>query len=215
MHLILNLTLNGLYKFISNSRQRTFMKLALLYGGKNRYEKGKIEFDGFKFEIADYMSFLLQYKEIFADEYYRFQSDDDSPVIYDCGSNVGTSCAYFKMIYPNSTIKAFEAERGIADLLKNNGLTNIEVIEKAVWIDNNGVELSVEGADGSSVYLGENMQKVKSVRLKELLDSESKIDMLKMDIEGAENDVVLDCGDSLKVVNNIFIEYHSRIYQHC
>jgi uncharacterized protein (DUF927 family) len=33
--------------------------------------------------------------------------------------------------------------------------------------------------------------------------------MLKMDIEGAENDVILDCGNSLKKVQNIFIEYHS------
>jgi FkbM family methyltransferase len=213
MHLILNLTLNGLHKFISNPRQRTFMKLALLYGGKKRYKKGKIKFDGFNFIVADYMSFLFQYKEIFVDEYYMFQSDNDSPVIYDCGSNVGTSCAYFKMIFPNSTIKAFEAEQGIADLLKtnikNNGLTKTEVVEKAVWIDNNGVNLSVEGADGSSVYLGENVKRVNSVRLKEMLDSESKVDMLKMDIEGAENDVILDCGDSLKVVDNIFIEYHS------
>ncbi len=133
MHIIFNLTLNGLHKFISNPRQRTFMKLALLYGGKNRYERGKIKFDGFNFDVADYMSFLFQYKEIFMDEFYRFQSDNDSPVIYDCGANVGTSCAYFKMIYPNSTIKAFEAEQGIAELLKtsikNNGLANIEVIE--------------------------------------------------------------------------------------
>ena len=213
MHLILNLTLNGLRKFISSPRQRTFMKLALLYGGKKRYKKGKIKFNGFNFIVADYLSFLFQYKEIFVDEYYRFQSDNNSPVIYDCGSNVGTSCAYFKMIYPNSVIKAFEAEQGIADLLKtnikNNGLTNIQVIEKAVWTDNNGVDLSVEGADGSSVYLSENVKRIDAVRLKEMLDSESKVDMLKMDIEGAENDVILDCGDSLKVVDNIFIEYHA------
>jgi len=30
-----------------------------------------------------------------------------------------------------------------------------------------------------------------------------------VDIEGAENDVVLDCGDSLKAVDNFFIKYHS------
>lgn len=213
MHLIFNLTLNRLHKFISNPRQRTFIELVLRYGGKKRYEKGKIKFDGFEFVIADYMSFIFQYKEIFVDEYYRFQSDNDSPVIYDCGSNVGTSCAYFKMIYPNSKIKAFEPEKGIAEILKsninNNRLTGIEVIEKAVWVDTDGVNLSVEGADGSSVYLGENVQKVNSVRLKEMLDSERKIDMLKMDIEGAENDVILDCGESLKVVDNIFIEYHA------
>jgi len=191
------------------------MELALLYGGKKRYERGKIKFNGFKFIVADYMSFLYQYKEIFVDEYYRFQSDNDSPLIYDCGSNVGTSCAYFKMIYPGSIIKAFEADPHITKILKsnikNNGLTNIEVINKAVWINNSDVELSIEGADGSSVYLDENVKKVSSVRLKDLLDSENRVDMLKMDIEGAENDVILDCGNSLKVVDNIFIEYHSFI----
>ena len=206
---------NGLYKFISNPKQRTFIKLALLYGGKKRYEKGKIKFDGFNFIVADYMSFLYQYKEIFADEYYRFQSNNDSPVIYDCGSNVGTSCAYFKKIYPGSIIKAFEADPRITEILKsnikNNGLTNIEVINKAVWINNDGVELSIEGADGASVCMEGNLQKVNSVRLKDLLDSESRVDMLKMDIEGAENDVIPDCGNSLKAVNSIFIEYHAFV----
>ena len=69
MQLFLNLTLNGLHKFIGNPRQRTFMKLALLYGGKNRYKKGGIRFDGFNFIVADFLSFLYQYKEIFVDEY--------------------------------------------------------------------------------------------------------------------------------------------------
>jgi len=36
----------------------------------------------------------------------------------------------------------------------------------------------VEGADGSSVYLSDNVKRVDSVRLKEMLDSESKVDML-------------------------------------
>ena len=47
MLLVFNLTLNGLHKFISNPRQQTFMRLALLYGGKKRYKKGKDKFDGF------------------------------------------------------------------------------------------------------------------------------------------------------------------------
>jgi len=73
--------------------------------------------------------------------------------------------------------KVFEAEKGVAYLLrikiKNNTLTNIKVNEKAVWVDNNGIELSVEGADASSIYLGENVRRVNSVRLKDLLDNEN------------------------------------------
>jgi FkbM family methyltransferase len=203
----------GLYKFITNPRQQTFLKLAFLYGSKKRYKKGKINFDGFKFIVPDYQSFLWQYKEIFADGNYNFNSDSKKPVIYDCGANVGTSCLFFKKTYPNSIIKAFEADPKISGYLKDNlnanSLNDVEVIDKAVWIDDGGVELNIEGADGSSMYTEGEKQNVGSMRLKDLLDSETIVDMLKMDIEGAENDVILDCGTSLKIVNNIFIEYHS------
>jgi len=213
MHLFFQLTSMGLHNFFTNPRQRTFVKLAFLFGGKERYKKGKISFEGFKFVVPDYKSFLWQYKEIFADENYKFSTDSKEPVIYDCGSNVGTSCSYFKKIYPNSTIKAFEPDPVIANYLKanikNNNLSDIEVINKAVWVNENGVELSIEGADASSIYAEGEKQKVGSIRLKDLLDSETIVDMLKMDIEGAENDVIMDCSSSLKIVNNIFIEYHS------
>jgi len=213
MHLFFQLTSMGLHNYITNPRQRTFMKLAFLYGGKERYKKGKINFEGFKFIVPDYKSFLWQYKEIFADESYKFNSDSKEPVIYDCGANVGTSCSYFKKIYPNSIIKAFEPDPVIANYLKsniqNNNLNNIEIIDKAVWVNDTGVELSIEGADASSIHTEGEKLKVGSIRLRDLLESESRIDMLKMDIEGAENDVILDCGNSLKIVSNIFIEYHS------
>lgn len=213
MHLFFQLTFMGLRNFITNPRQRTFMKLAFLFGGKERYKKGKINFEGFKFIVPDYKSFLWQYKEIFAEESYKFNPDSKEPVIYDCGANVGTSCSYFKRIYPKCTIKAFEADPKIARYLKENlnanGLNDVEVIDKAVWVNDSGVKLNIEGADGSSIYAEGEKQKVGSIRLKNLLEKEERIDMLKMDIEGAENDVILDCGNSLKIVNNIFIEYHS------
>ena len=213
MHLFFQLTSMGLHNFVTNPRQRTFVKLAFLFGGKERYKKGKINFEGFKFIVPDYKSFLWQYKEIFTDENYKFNSDSKKPVIYDCGANVGTSCSYFKKIYPNSIIKAFEADPKISGYLKENlsanGLNDVEVIDKAVWVDDSGVELNIEGADGSSIYTEGEKLKVGSIRLKDLLDSETIVDMLKMDIEGAEHDVILDCRNSLKIVNNIFIEYHS------
>jgi FkbM family methyltransferase len=213
MHLIVYLTLTGFHKFLTNPRQRTFLKLALLYGSKKRYQKGKISFEGYDFVVPDYLSFLWQYKEIFVDQFYRFQNDDDTPVIYDCGSNAGTSCAFFKKVYPSSSIKAFEADPVITGILKSNiernELTDIEVINKAVWINDDGVILNLEGADASSIFTAGNGQNVESLRLKDLLDAESKVDMLKIDIEGAEYEVIIDCKDSLSKVKNIFIEYHS------
>jgi hypothetical protein len=44
-----------------------------------------------------------------------------------------------------------------------------------------------------------------------MLKKESHVDFIKMDIEGAELEVIKDCDGELNKVNNIFIEYHSFI----
>ena len=205
--------LKGAHNFLTNSNERKFFSLSLRYGNSERYKPAKIDFLQFKFDVPDALSFIWQFKEIFVEEYYRFETSSKVPVIYDCGANVGTSCAFFKLIYPQSRILAFEPSPKITNYLlrniKNNSLENIEVIEKAVWITNDEIELGLEDADGSSIHLEKNKTKVKSVRLKDYLEKEEVVDMLKMDIEGAEIEVLKDCRESLSNVKNIFVEFHS------
>lgn len=205
--------LKGIHKFLTNSNERRFFRMSLRYGNSERYKPVKINFLQFKFYIPDALSFIWQFKEIFVEEYYRFETSSKVPVIYDCGANVGTSCAFFKLIYPHSRIVAFEPNPKIADYLKkninDNSLKNIEVIDKAVWTDDKGIELGMEDADASSIYLEKNKTKVESIRLKNLLDKEKIIDMLKIDIEGAEVEVLKDCRESLTKVRNLFVEFHS------
>lgn len=214
MNLALKLAFKNLYYFIKNKETRTFYKIAALIGEKKRYEPGYISFSNYKMKYSDPLSFVWQYSEIFKEKYYLFTTTNQNPLIYDCGSNIGTSCLFFKENYSDSTIKAFEADPNIAKVLEENinynKLKNVEIINAAVWIDNNGIELTTDGADGASVYsVNANTVKVKSVRLKDILDAETQqIDFLKMDIEGAEKQVIIDCGGSLKKINNLFIEYH-------
>jgi FkbM family methyltransferase len=163
----------------------------------------------------DTLSFIWQYKEIFADESYKFAPKTKDILIYDCGANIGVSCLYFSLNYPYSKIKAFEADPNIAkilaDNLNSNNIKNVEIIEKAVWNANDGINISLDGSDGASIYSSENVVKVPSVRLKELIEQETKIDLLKMDIEGAEFDVIVDCQNSFTNVENFFIEVHTFI----
>ena len=49
---------------------------------------------------------------------------------------------------------------------------------------------------------------VQTQRLCDLLDV--KIDLLKIDIEGAEYEVIKDCESNLKNVEKLFIEYHGN-----
>jgi len=47
------------------------------------------------------------------------------------------------------------------------------------------------------------------VRLRKVIENEERLDLLKLDIEGAELDVLKDCSDVLCKVENVFVEYHA------
>src|SRR5262249_28917679 len=89
-------------------------------------------------------------------------------------------------------------------------LANVELIPKALWTRKGDVKFDREGADaGRIVPDGEFQQAVDvcACRLRDYLDQE--VDLLKLDLEGAELDVLLDCKDVLGQVQKIIVEYHS------
>lgn len=215
MKLFAQIFLQGFYKFLTMKYYRQFMKLVFNYGAKPRFTNYTIALLNYTITVPDCRSFIWQFKEIFVDNNYLFNAQTDSPVIYDCGSNIGTSVIYFKEIYPGAKIKAFEAQPDIFSILKQNiefnKIDSVELYSKAVWINNDGIEITSEGADGSSIFGDGPKTKIDSIRLKELIEKEETIDFLKMDIEGAETDVLKDCENSLQHIKHIFIEYHSFV----
>ncbi|MPR35571.1 FkbM family methyltransferase [Salmonirosea aquatica] len=201
------------YNALRTPRDRDFIRLLWHYGDRPRHVLTEVKFGRYRLRVPDTMSFLFQHQEIFADEYYLFSTTQKQPVILDCGSNVGMSVLYFKERYPQARITAFEAEANIAALLKENlrtnGIDDVQVIDKAVWINGDGVEFGSEAADSSSMYSHSEKKKVPSVRLRDYLLAEERIDFLKIDIEGAETEVLADCHDALSHVQNLFVEFHS------
>lgn len=204
------------YNALRTARDREFIRLLWRYGDRPRHVLTDVQFGKYRLRVPDTMSFLFQHQEIFADEFYLFKTHQARPVILDCGSNVGMSILFFKERYPQARITAFEAEPAIAALLtenlRTNGLDDVQVIDKAVWVDALGVEFGSEAADDSSIYSGSAKKRVPSVRLREYLLAEERIDFLKMDIEGAETEVLADCRDALGHVQNLFVEFHSYFH---
>jgi FkbM family methyltransferase len=204
-----------LYELLINKNIWQLVFLYLRWYGYERYKKVEnIKVLGYKIDAPDIASFLGQFREIFADDNYKFNAKSDEPVIYDCGANIGLSCLYFKSLYPKAIIIAFEADKNIANILsvnlQKNNIKDVTVISSAVWVHDDGVQFSTEGSDGGSILGLDGKIKVPSVRLKSILEkSINIIDLLKIDIEGAEYEVIKDCDKSLDNVKNIFIEYHS------
>ena len=166
-----------------------------------------------KVKVNNAFWYLHGLKELFIDESYKFYSATSAPIIIDCGANVGLSVMYFKSIFPRAKITAFEPDQNIFSLLTSNinefGYADVNLINKAVWIEDGGIEFLASGGVGGRICHGSdsNTIQIPTVRLKNLL--QEKVDFLKIDIEGAEFDVIEDCKDNLVNVNNLFIEYHS------
>lgn len=207
--------LRPLYKSIKNKKIREFYFLQnSLRSIKRNIPSKNIRFLNYDFNTVDAPSFISQVNEIFVEEIYKFEAKTRDVKIIDCGSNIGTSLVYFKKKYPESKIIAFEPDKKIFECAKinieKNKLKDIELLNKAVWINCEGVSFKSDGADGGAISTcREDTSFVESIRLKNLLDNEKKINLLKIDIEGAETEVIKDCANSLNNVENIFIEYHS------
>ncbi len=178
-----------------------------------RYTPTTISYKGFRIKVTDLLSVAWQVQEFFAEERMKFTTGSTSPLIIDCGSNVGVSVLYCKSRHPKARVICFEPDPTVLACLKENlaanGITDVECRGEAVWIHGDGVSFGSEGADGGSIMRQENAVHLPSVRLKEVLQQHAAIDLLKIDIEGAEVPVILDCAEELKRVKYLYVEYHS------
>ena len=154
--------------------------------------------------------------EIFIDEVYRFETSNKTPLIIDCGANIGLSLIYFKQLYPNSQIIAFEADPNIAEICRYNveqfNFKDVDVINAAVWTEDGYMSFLPNDSLGGKLEGGSDSSKSISVKTLRLLPYlEMPVDFLKIDIEGAEVDLLLDIKDSLDKVGLLFVEYHSSV----
>lgn len=182
---------------------------------KPRFQRENIELFGASFEILDGPSFSFLYQEIFVREIYKFKSNTTTPVIIDLGANIGVSILYFKKAFPNARIIAFEADPTVFEVLKINlrkqGLHDVELVNKAIWKEKTTLNFQPEGADAGRISSGKTGStfEVETEDINELMGQYETVDFLKIDIEGAEVEVLQRMSDELSKVKRIFIEYHS------
>ena len=174
--------------------------------------------DGKIIKAIDPGSYLGMYREIFEDETYRFRASSDRPYIVDCGANIGLSVIYFKSLYPAARIIAFEPDPHVFELLESNvrefGHADVTLIRKGVWNADGMLSFVADSEEGWGGHVAQESQsykanKVSVTRLRSYLTGH--VDLLKLDIEGAECEVIADCADLLANVNNVFIEFHSFV----
>ncbi len=170
---------------------------------------------GPELQVTDGQSFVAAYRAYFQKESYRFPATSPTPLIIDGGANVGVGVRYWKRLHPTARVIAFECDPASFAALQRNtaDLHDVTLRPEALWTENGTMEFAAVGADGghlTAVGTGNRPPqtlRVSATRLRDLLTE--PVDLLKLDIEGAETDVLLDCHDRLSCVRHLFVEYHS------
>lgn len=172
----------------------------------------------FGVEINDARNFYFLYKDVFVRRIYHFDAVRSDPFILDCGSNIGVSILYYKHLYPKARVVGFEPDARVFPYLEGNmernRIVGIRLVQAALSSTEGLVDFFSDGKYGSGlaeqVAAGGGPEwiqsQVSSVRLKNYLDE--PVDFLKMNIEGAEYEVLKDSEEMLHRVREMVIEYH-------
>ena len=178
-----------------------------------------------KLYAPNFRHFVGLFEEIFLERCYFFSCDNQAPHIIDAGANMGMASCYFKTLYPKARIDALEADQDTAKTLRTNFELNnwneCRVLPYAVAEQEGEITFYSRTDEQTSGYnstiaarVDKNRyteMKVKAVRLSSYIDG--PIDLLKLDVEGAEMGVLreLISAGKLRQIEQIFIEYHHHI----
>ena len=182
---------------------------------ESRRTAGEISIAPYHLEYADAMSTWPQWDDNFVRQTLAFETNEHAPRIIDCGANIGLASLYYARQYPHATLTAIEADPTLAAMcernLARNGCTQVDVKAAAAWTANGETEFICEGTDsGMLASLGSTVtgtaRMVPTVRLRDYLDD--TVDLLKIDIEGAELPVLEDCAGLLHNVRAMAIDLH-------
>ena len=177
---------------------------------------------GFKVHFLDETHLRYLMDELFLGMSYMFATSTKSPRIMDCGSNIGMSALFFKALFPNARITAFEPDPDAFEVLSKN-------IERNCLRDVAAHQCALTDYDGTIAFhkpsagSGDLRMSIDKARMSGTTITvparrlvpflQEPVDLLKMDIEGAEEGVLQDLHRSGALTNvmQIHLEYHHHI----
>jgi FkbM family methyltransferase len=181
-----------------------------------RFTPGTIRMADYTIRYSDLLSFCPQWKDIFVKRTLAFRSASAVPRIIDCGANIGLASLFLRRLYPEARITAYEADPALFAMLdanlRNNGASAVETRHAALWTATGTLTFRCEGSDSGMIEslpgaVDGKSTIVPSLRLRDVLATEP-VDLLKLDIEGAEGAVLADCEPVLHHVRALVMDLH-------
>lgn len=181
---------------------------------------------GLKFKVRGKMD-VWSLKETLLDQFYEqfgFAVQDGWTVV-DIGGGIGDYTIFAAYGRPNARVLAFEPFPESFQLLRENlslnQIKNVEIFSQAVSSQENTLQFSAPSSDPLSVQTAHGLlasagdaQQVTAVSLASIINGPAggRIDLLKLDCEGAEYDILLNSTpDVLNKIDRIVMEYHDGL----
>ncbi len=167
-------------------------------------------------------------RQVFCHEEYSCVLGIQSPrLIVDCGANIGCTSFYLLHHFPDAKVVAVEPDGGNYEVCKRNLAPfgdQVTLLRKGVWPQAAALRV-VEGTGGKVEWakgewamevrpcLSGEQPDVEGVTIPDILEQtqQDQIDLLKVDIEGAERYLFAEGTDAwLGLTRNIVIELHGE-----
>ena len=205
-----------LREYLRNAEYRALHRFAGKLARLSRHTRCKVEYEGIVIELCDGPSFLSAWDEIFVNKIYEVPvRTGEIPVLVDAGANIGLAALFWKRTYGNFHYLGFEPDPTIAACCRRNLASwGVEgrLEELALAKSEGSRNFQPDGADGGHLSDADGGANpgvfVKAGRLSQRLPEQ--VDLLKIDVEGAEAEVLEDILPCLPRVRNLFVEWHSR-----
>jgi FkbM family methyltransferase len=155
-------------------------------------------------------------REVWLDEAYKLPVHGRLEVLVDLGANIGLTSLWLAQRYGCDKVIAIEPSAENARItrqnLKRNGVC-AEVVEAAIGPTEGRVAFS-EARDSNEGRTGIGEHKVQMVSMFSVLNrisSSENVDLLKIDIEGAEQELFTGDLSWLQKVKSMIIEFHPTL----
>ncbi|MCL2453269.1 MAG: FkbM family methyltransferase [Alphaproteobacteria bacterium] len=163
------------------------------------------------------------FEHVFINDEYGFSLARQPSIIIDAGANVGMSAVYFTLRYPMAKIVAIEPEPSNFAMLEKNAqlFPQISPINAALWNREGLVHLKYSGGGlwgtqttGCQAATGTPVPATTLQALMQKLGIRY-VDLLKVDVEGAECEIFKDATPWINRVGVICAELHDRVRPGC
>jgi FkbM family methyltransferase len=169
-------------------------------------------------QLRRWASDLSVFETVFLRREFELPFLKEPVLIIDGGANVGYSTAYFAKSFPNAKIMAVEPSSENVALLRTNCSTfdNIEVVEGGLWPESGYLHIvnpndpawsfrcepTHQGGEGAfPAYSIDDVMERSGVE---------RCSLLKLDVEGAEEQLFSRPGKWLERIDAILVEVHSE-----